>query len=229
MLNIPQAVTLPPSTLPTALPMSTPGRPGRKAVISRDDLVNAALALLGPTRSFSSLSLREVAREADIAPNSFYRQFRDMDELGVALVELAGRSLTTIILEARHRVSPHMSVVRSSVGAFMEQLFAGDKLLLLLLREGAVGSPPIKRAIERQLSFFEEELRQDLLRLAQLKQTALFEPAMTARAITRLVFTMGSQALDAPKEDQSRLTEELATMVRLIVTGTQALGENPDA
>ena len=35
--------------------------------------------------------MREVAREAGIAPNSFYRQFRDMDELAVALIERAGQ------------------------------------------------------------------------------------------------------------------------------------------
>ena len=55
---------------------------GRKTAISREDLLAATLRLIGPHRSVSSLSLREVAREAGIAPNSFYRQFRDIDELG---------------------------------------------------------------------------------------------------------------------------------------------------
>ena len=45
---------------------------GRKAVISREDLISAALKLVGPHRSISSLSLREVARAADIA------QFRNL-------------------------------------------------------------------------------------------------------------------------------------------------------
>ena len=43
----------------------------RKAGISREDLLAAALRLIGPHRSVSTLSLREVAREAGIAPNSF--------------------------------------------------------------------------------------------------------------------------------------------------------------
>jgi AcrR family transcriptional regulator len=69
----------------------TESSPTRKLSISREDLLAAALKLIGPHRSVSSLSLREVAREAGIAPNSFYRQFRDMDELAVALIDLAGR------------------------------------------------------------------------------------------------------------------------------------------
>ncbi|MGV4858593.1 TetR family transcriptional regulator, partial [Acetobacter senegalensis] len=71
----------------------------------REDLLAAALKLIGPHRSLSTLSLREVAREAGIAPNSFYRQFRDMDELAVALIDAAGRSLRTIIGEARQRAT----------------------------------------------------------------------------------------------------------------------------
>ena len=48
---------------------------------TRRRLLKAALSQLGEDRSFSTLSLREVAREAGIAPTSFYRHFQDMDEL----------------------------------------------------------------------------------------------------------------------------------------------------
>ena len=210
------------SDLPVNKP-GAPGLPGRKAVISREDIIEAALKLAGPHRSVSTLSLREVAREAGIAPNSFYRQFRDMDELAVALIERAGQSLREIIGEARQRARTDRSVVRSSVDAFMAQLRSDDKLLHILLREGSVGSNAFKQAVERQLSYFEEELRLDLIRLAEANQTGLFEPALTAKAITRLVFTMGATAMDAPPSKLDQLTEQLALMVRMIVTGTQTL------
>jgi len=197
--------------------------PGRKPVIAREDIIAAALKLVGPHRSVSSLSLREVAREAGIAPNSFYRQFRDMDELAVALIDLAGQSLRQIIGEARQRASAERSVVRGSVEAFMEQLRADDRLLHILLREGSVGSTAFKQAVDRQLNFFEEELRLDLIRLAQAKQTGLYEPALTAKAITRLVFTMGATAVDLPPDKYAELTEQVVLMVRMIITGTQTL------
>jgi AcrR family transcriptional regulator len=201
--------------------------PGRKAVISREDIVVAALRLVGPHRSVSSLSLREVAREAGIAPNSFYRQFRDMDELAVALIDRAGSSLRQIIGEARQRAAVDRSVVRSSVEAFMEQMQRDDKLLHILLREGSVGSDAFKQAVDRQLSYFEEELRQDLIRLAQAHGTGLHEPGLTAKAITRLVFAMGASAMDLPAEAQRAFTEQVVVMVRMIVTGTQALAALP--
>jgi AcrR family transcriptional regulator len=199
--------------------------PGRKPVISREDIIVAALRLVGPHRSVSSLSLREVAREAGIAPNSFYRQFRDMDELAVALIDLAGQSLRQIIGEARQRARQDGSVVRGSVEAFMEQLRADDRLLHILLREGTVGSDAFKQAVDRQLNFFEEELRLDLIRLAEAHQTGLFEPALTAKAITRLVFTMGATAMDLPQGKYAELTEQVVLMVRMIITGTQTLAQ----
>ena len=196
---------------------------GRKPVISREDIIAAALKLLGPSRSVSTLSLREVAREAGIAPNSFYRHFHDLDELAVALIDLAGQSLRQIIGEARQRASSEQSVVQGCTDAFMEQLRADDRLLHILLREGTVGSDAFKQAVERQLDFFEDELRLDLMRLARRKKTGLFEPALTAKAITRLVFAMGATALDLPEDRHPELTRQIVLMVRMIIVGTQTL------
>ncbi len=212
-----------PDTAAIASPVPTVGR---KPVISREDVIAAALSLLGPHRSISSLSLREVAREAGIAPNSFYRQFRDMDELAVALIDLAGSSLRQIIGEARQMARRRRSVVRSSVQAFMQQLGSDDKLLPILLREGTVGSPAFKLAVDRQLNYFEDELRLDLIRLAQVSGNTLYEPALTAKAITRLVFAMGATAVDLPSDKWPGIAEQLVVMVRMILTGSQYLSEH---
>ena len=176
----------------------------------------------------STLSLREIAREAGIAPNSFYRQFRDIDELAVALIDLAGRSLRKIVGEARYRAKTDRSIVRSSVEAFMEQVRADDKLLHVLLREGTVGSDAFKQAVDRELNFFEEELRVDLIRLTAAEGVTLREPALVAKAITRLVFAMGATAMDLPPEKDAELIRQLTLMVRMIIAGSRTLsGEKP--
>jgi AcrR family transcriptional regulator len=198
--------------------------PPRKPAIAREDLIVAALKLIGPHRSLSTVSLREVTREAGISPNSFYRQFRDMDELAIALIDLAGRSLRTIIGQARERAtSTDRSVIRVSVETFMEQLRADDKLLHVLLREGAVGSDAFKRAVDRELSYFEDELRVDLIRLAAAEGARLHAPALVSKAITRLVFAMGAVAMDQPPERDAELIEEISQMLRMIITGARVL------
>ncbi|WP_017910120.1 HTH-type transcriptional repressor FabR, partial [Xanthomonas sp. SHU 199] len=196
----------------------------RKGAISREDLLAAALKLIGPHRSVSTLSLREVTREAGIAPNSFYRQFRDMDELAVALIDLAGSSLRTIIGQARQRAAGNRrSIILSSVETFMEQLRADDKLLHVLLREGTVGSDAFKHAVDRELNYFEDELRVDLIRLAALEGAPLHEPALVSKAITRLVFAMGATAMDLPPEKDPELIRQITAMLRMIIVGARTL------
>jgi AcrR family transcriptional regulator len=202
----------------------------RKGGIEREQVIAAALKLLGPSRSVSTLSLREVAREAGIAPNSFYRHFRDMDELAVALIDLAGGQLRQIIREARLRVSAGGEVIRPSVEAFMEQLESDDKLLHILLREGSVGSDAFRQAVDRELRHFEDELRDDLIRLSQVEWPMAYQPALVAKAITRLVFAMGATAMDLPRERRREITDQTIEMVRMIVVGAQTLArEAPPA
>jgi Transcriptional regulator len=168
---------------------------GRKATITKDELFQAALNLIGPQKSIASLSLREVAREAGIAPNSFYRHFKDIDELAISLIDRAGIVLRKIIRQARLRASFQDSIIRSSVEIFLQQLDADEGNLSLLLREGFTGSASYKAAVDRQLNFFQQELQEDLIRLERLNNNHLYHPELVAKAITQLVFHMGAKVL----------------------------------
>jgi hypothetical protein len=118
-------------------------------------------------------------------------------------------------------------VIRVSVETFMEQLRADDKLLHVLLREGAVGSDAFKQAVERELSYFEDELRVDLIRLAAAEGARLHAPELVSKAITRLVFAMGAVAMDKPPERDAELIEEISQMLRMIITGARMLDNAP--
>ncbi len=197
----------------------------RKSQVTAQDLMDAAVSLLGAHRSVSTLSLREIAREAGIAPNSFYRHFRDVDELTVALIDQAGRSLRGVVREARQRLSLERSGIRSSVEAFMDQLDSDDRYLQILLREMSTGSEAFRHAVDRELTYFEEELRDELVRMEQLTGHATYEPALTAKAITRLVVAMGASANDQGAEQRRELVEQTIVMIRMIMQGSQAMAK----
>ena len=192
---------------------------GRKAVISREDVLTAAFALIGPNRSVSSLSLREIARSADIAPNSFYRHFKNVDELTIAMIELAGNSLNKILSDARRRITSQKSTIVTSIEAYMDVLNSDERLLHLLLREGSVGSERYRKVVEVFLQNFEAELCRDLIRLSTAGGKKIEYPQLVAKAITRLVFAQGGYILDRPKKEHPILQEELIRMVRMIVNG----------
>ncbi|CAB1213291.1 HTH-type transcriptional repressor FabR [Acinetobacter bouvetii] len=198
---------------------------GRKATITKEELFQAALNLIGPQKSIASLSLREVAREARIAPNSFYRHFRDIDELAIELIDRAGNVLRQILHQARLKASKQSSIIRSSVEVFIEQLDADEGNLSLLLREAYTGSTSYKLAVERQLNYFQQELQEDLIRLERLNNNKLSHPDLVAKAITQLVFNMGATVINIPVAERKEIAEQTMIMIRMILEGARHLDE----
>ncbi|ENX12224.1 hypothetical protein F895_03151 [Acinetobacter sp. CIP 64.2] len=204
------------------IPMKSPVRSvGRKATITKEELFQATLNLIGPQKSIASLSLREIAREAGIAPNSFYRHFKDIDELAIALIDQSGLVLRRIIREARLQASKQHSVIRSSVEVFIQQLNTDEGNLSLLLREGYTGSTSYKAAVDRQLNFFQQELQEDLIRLEQMNNSKISHADLVAKAITQLVFNMGAKVLDLPVEQRTEVAEQTMVMIRMILEGAR--------
>ncbi|MBU2862227.1 HTH-type transcriptional repressor FabR [Reinekea forsetii] len=202
---------------------------GRKATITRDDIIAAAMRLVGPNRSVSSLSLREITREAGIAPNSFYRHFDNTEALAISAIELAGSTLRTLIKEARFRTSEmNKGIVRMSVETFIHQLYADGQYLPLLLREGIVGSDRFKKAVRKQLAYFEQELADDLQAIALKTGKVPHRPDLVATAITRLVFSMGADALDTSVEHHQTLIDDMVTTIKIIITGAHVIEHNKE-
>lgn len=196
----------------------------KKSAVSAQDVMDAAVGLLDSNRSVSTLTLREIARAAGIAPNSFYRHFRDVDELTVAVIDQAGRSLRGVIRESRLLAALEHGVIRSSVETFMKQLDGDDKYLHVLLREQSTGSESFRRAVDHELNHFEDELRDEFERRQQTEKVTIYKPELVAKAITRLVFTMGAIAADLPPDKRPEIVEHTIDMIRMIVVGAQTMG-----
>mgnify|MGYP003387568650 FL=1 len=82
---------------------------------TRQNIINAAFACLDAEKSLSSLSLREIARNAGIAPTSFYRHFKDVNDLGMTLVDEAGLMLRQLMRSARRRITKDSNAIDTSV------------------------------------------------------------------------------------------------------------------
>ena len=198
---------------------------GRKATITKEELFQATLNIIGSQKSIASLSLREVAREAGIAPNSFYRHFKDINELAIELIERSGLVLRQILHTARIKASKQSSIIRSSVVVFIEQLDADEGNLSLLLREGYTGSTQYKLAVEKQLNYFQQELQEDLILIERINHSKLAHPDLVAKAITQLVFNMGAKVIDLPTEERKEVAEQTIIMIRMLLEGSRHLDE----
>lgn len=102
---------------------------------------------------------------------------------------------------------------------------ADEGNLSLLLREGYTGSISYKQAVDHQLNFFQQELRDDLIRLERLNNSKLAFPEIAAKAITQLVFNMGAKVIDLAPNERKEVAEQTIMMIHMILEGSRHLDQ----
>ncbi len=171
------------------------------------------------------MSLRAVAKEAGIAPNAFYRHFKDLDDLGLALVDQVGLSLRQLVRKARQRTieAGEGSVVRTSIQTFMEFAENEADLFRLLLGEGAGSTPAFRKAIHKEVKRFTADLVEDLKRQAEVTGRPIAHPELAAEAMVTVAFNLGAGAIDLPRDEKMAVLERVIQQVRIIMRGAEAM------
>lgn len=183
---------------------------------TRRALVDAAFNQLSAEKSFSNLSLREVAREAGIAPTSFYRHFKDMDELGLTMVDESGLILRQLMRQARKRIETGGSVVAISVETFFEFIEERPNMFRLLLRESSGTSQAFRTAASREIHHFVAELADYIQSRSPIERELAY---VQADGLVTLVFTAGSHALDMSMQERQQLKQRVIMQLRMLASG----------
>lgn len=184
---------------------------------TRRALIDAAFNQLTAEKSFSNLSLREVAREANIAPTSFYRHFKDMDELGLAMVDESGLILRQLMRQARKRLENGGSEVVTSVETFFEFIDERPNIFRLLLRESSGTSLAFRTAASREIQHFVAELAEYIQR--NNTQITAELAYIQSEGLVTIVFTAGSHALDMNKQQRQELKQRVIMQLKMLVRG----------
>ncbi|MEU5209564.1 TetR family transcriptional regulator [Streptomyces sp. NPDC020742] len=124
---------------------------------TRQALLDAALELL-EEQSLSSLGLREVTRVVGIAPTAFYRHFRDMGELGVALVEEALGSLHAMVRAILAEQDGAEERIDRTVAVVVEHVRQHPLHIRFVARERHGGVRAVRGAIADELDRFAQEV-----------------------------------------------------------------------
>jgi len=189
---------------------------------TRGALVDAALRLMSDGRSYTSLSLREIAREAGVVPTSFYRHFRDLDELGLALVEETGLTLRRLLREARRAGVPPIRIIAHSVQIYRQFVRAHRLHILFMASERWGGSPLIRRSIRYETQHFATEMAQDLRELSLLPGLSMATLQMVCGLVVNTMLNAASDFIDLPDEAsqvEEELTENFVRQLRVIFLG----------
>lgn len=137
---------------------------------SRQALLEAALQLSTSERSFSSLSLREVAREVGLVPTAFYRHFQDMNELGLEIVDQVALFLKHILHQLSHDYfkQPNMNAETSMV-FFFQAVEKNAAAWIFMIAERWGGSVLLRDAIAREIKDLTDGLCLDLKQIKSMQ------------------------------------------------------------
>ncbi|MFT6154045.1 MAG: AcrR family transcriptional regulator [Bermanella sp.] len=189
---------------------------------TRQAIIDAALDL-SKDKGFPALSLREVTREAGIAPATFYRHFVDMEDLGLALVDQVSLILRQIMRQARHRIKVKGSVISTSVSTFMEFVENYPNLVRLLNTDVASGPKQFRESIARETRRFVEEVIDDLDTPGQHERQPLLHITEVAEMMVLLMFSQGVMALEMTANQRQDLIKKLNLELRIVLAGSHAL------
>ena len=190
---------------------------------TRQALLDAALELGRQGGSLASISLREVAREAGVVPTAFYRHFRDMDELGLALVDDVCFRLRQIIREARASARGARDVaIQSSVRGFVAYVVANERAFEFLTRERFGASRPVRQAVAREIRYFAGELASDLRVAPPFASMPGEDVEMVADLVVHTVLNLTADLLEIGEGQSVReheITARAIKQLRLIFLG----------
>jgi AcrR family transcriptional regulator len=191
---------------------------------TREALIDAAFRLL-EEESFSSLSLREVARDAGIVPTGFYRHFENMQELGLALVDRSFRSLRDMLRGARATADGHEHMIRRSIAILMADVHEHRAHFRFIARERSGGVASLRHAIRSQIRLLASELATDLARLPALMAWSTDDLHMLAAMLVDVGVSAADALVDLGPDDveaEREIASIAERQLRLITLGVPA-------
>lgn len=197
---------------------------------TRGELMDAALRLMSSGRSYTSLGLREITREAGVVPTSFYRHFADLDELGLALVEETGLTLRRLLRDARRAGVPPIRIIEHSVHIYRQFVREHRLHILFMASERWGGSPLIRRSIRYETQHFATEMAQDLRELSLLPDLSMATLQMVCGLVVNTMLNAASDFIDVPADQpqfEEELTKNFILQLRVIFLGATQWKDKP--
>ncbi|RKG33145.1 TetR family transcriptional regulator [Acinetobacter guerrae] len=196
---------------------------------SRQALLDAALQLSTAGRSFSSISLREVAREVGLVPTAFYRHFQDMDALGQELVDQVALHIKSLIHQlGQSYLHQAKANPQTSIELFVQAVNHSPLEWQFMIAERWGGSTTVRYAIAREIEDLTEALTTDLSKLPTFEH---FQENQDLKVLSTILINMSftwamtwlslSRQYDAEAlhQQQQAFIESASTQVRLIFRG----------
>ena len=203
-------------------------------------LMDAALRLMAHSRSLSSLGLRELAREAGLNPNTFYRHFQSVDELGMALIRHIADQLRQPLRDLRREAAQRAAeggeggprllgidlgrgrlVCHETVALFFRFVEENPEAFIVGMRELHGASPLLRAELREVMEGFAQDMAEDIqnLQLVALDGEGV---KRLSSLISRHLFQMSLDYLEQV-DQRPRICAEAEEMIVTLFAGASVL------
>jgi AcrR family transcriptional regulator len=194
---------------------------------TRRAIIAAALKLLDD-RSFGSLSLREVTREAGIVPAAFYRHFESMEALGLVLIDESFRTLRDMLRGARAGKLDPNRVIESTVEILVASIAERREHWHFIIQERSTGVTVLRYAIRTELRLITSELATDLARFNGLNAWSTDDLNVLATLFVNSMIVIAEAIEDAQSaEALEEIRRTAVKQLRMIVIGVNDWRSSP--
>ncbi|HYS65452.1 MAG TPA: TetR family transcriptional regulator [Paraburkholderia sp.] len=200
---------------------------GQELPAGKRKLIEAALRLTAGGRSFGSLGLRELAREAGLNPNTFYRHFDTLDDLAREAVESVSRRLRPMLRRERWLAAHDdaYSVPRRACVAFFAFALENREAFLSALAEYHGTSPALREAVRANLHEVSAEMADDVVQLELMPTLARETVDEVCTQIVLQLFHLSAEYIDVNAVRQQALIAYAERFIVRLFAGSVLLAQ----
>lgn len=197
----------------------------------RRKLIEAALKLGAEKRGIVSLGLREVAREAGLNPNTFYRHFKDMQELALVAIDEMGDELRRTLTDLRSRMLEPLEASRATVDWSFGFALRHPDAAIALVSEMNSASPTVRGHLRAMMQDLSSDIATNVRRFTGGVAAAPADGDMAfqlSRTVTQQLFQESVNYLENP-DQRENIKSVSTTLVNILFSGNTPFGKNRTA
>jgi AcrR family transcriptional regulator len=150
-----------------------------------------------------SLGLRELAREAGLNHNTFYRHFRDMDDLGRTAAEMVAAQLMKELKEIPAHAKQDEDVTISTVAYFLDFVENHIDAMIVGLREMHSKDSPMRGILQQAVEDIALDRAEQIISMKLATGLERKSLQQATRAITYYMFYRALDYIESPRRRRS--------------------------
>lgn len=184
-------------------------------------LMDAAARLAARHSSADMVSLRELAREAGLNHNTFYRHFDSQEDLLQAIVEEFSQELRQGLAQARLRAPSPDAISHHAMDWLLDFALAHRDVFIVSMRERFGPPGPLQTAVTQMMAQLEADMLRELSQLQALPPLPQEAWQTALHLIAENAFQQCLAHIQDPEHKAQRL-QQAKTVFDTVVLGTFA-------